>query len=282
MPLLHPRSAFMKQIFLSIQLTCLLFGFSFDCSNASSILDYEVKLGSKRTMQEVSVGNDLVVVKTVGGDPALDLYFDPQKRRLSIVDHHKKTFMPITEPQIEKLAGHIEDIAPLVNGLGDQIRHLDPAHKAKWERMIGGAPLDAFDTAKKELKHFSIKGTQKLHHVAGFECRAFNLKSDSMGTSSICIIGHAALGLPEGESQSIRHLITFMHSLLKNVHRVASNFGAVIASDAIEQLSGIPIEIKSNSPKTKVSMELSSIRLNQPSPDKTWPTEYKMVDFKLW
>ena len=272
----------MKKIVLLTHLMCLLLAWSFDCANASSILDYEVKLGGRRTIQEVSVGNDLVVVRTVGGDPNLDLYFDAQKRKLSIVDHSKKTFMPITESQIEKLAGHIEDIAPLINGLGEQIRHLDPPHKAKWERMIGGAPLDAFDTAKKELKHFSIKDTQKLHRVGGFNCRAFNLKSDRMGASSICVTGPDILGLPEVESHSIRQLISFMHTLLKKAHRVASNFGAVIASDAIEHLSGIPIEIKSNAAGAKVSMELSSIRVNQPSTSKVWPADYKMVDFKLW
>jgi hypothetical protein len=261
---------------------CLLLIWPLTGANAGSILDYEVRLGNRRTIQEVSVGSDQVVVKTIGGDPNLDLYFDPQKRKLSIVDHRNRTFMPITESQIEKLAGHIEDIAPLVNGLGEQIRHLDPAHKAKWERMIGGAPLDAFDTAKKELKHFSIKDTHKLHRVGGFDCRAFNLRSDRMGPSSICVIGPDTLGLPEGESQSIRQLISFMHALLKKAHRVASNFGAVIASDAIEQLSGIPIEIKSNTPKARVSMELASIRLNQPSATMSWPADYKMVDFKLW
>jgi len=234
--------------------------------------------------QPVMIKDGMLLVKGAGGDDHLDLLYSRAKERLTIIDHRKKTFMPVDEQQISKISHQTEDVMPLLQGLGEQMARLTPAQRAKWEDMLGGQiSLNKLAKASKPQKPTSIVRTGVGKSVAGFSCEEMNVVQGKATMAEVCLAPPDKLNLSGDDYATIRALFNFSGNLAAKTHGFAEHFGVKIPNLNIREIAGVPIQMRDLSGENLGSLTLNRIVTSEVSKSlMEVPNGYRAEKLTLW
>lgn len=274
------RSHYVHQIFFLFFLSLCSVGTRW--AQASATLDYEVLNEQKTVIQKALVQNGTVFIKAAGGDANTDILFERAENRLILIDHRKQRYTPITEDSLKRLSGQLEDVAPLVRGLSAQLKNLDPRQKAKWEKMLGGVPLDGIGQAEREIQHATLKHTgQKT--IAGVACEQMRMTGTRTSDAEFCLASAQALALTPQDAETLQALIQFVQAVARKAHGLASQFGLELAAVDIDEINGIPLQIRTLKGKHPLSLTFQHCDPHAaPVEDMKVPAHYKAEKLRLW
>ena len=255
-------------------------------AKADSVLEFLVKetRDPAGKTQPVLVKDGQIMVKGAGGDENLDFLYSRAQERLVIIDHHKRTFMPVDEQQVNRIAQQTEDVQPLLKGLGEQIGKLSPKQRDKWEQMLGGnISLDKIAKAAEPQKPSSLVKTGMGKNVAGIACQQMNLIQGTAPMAEVCLADPASMNMSGDDYATIRSLFSFSERLATKTQGLAGQFGVKIPNIAIREVAGIPIELRDLSGENLGSMTLSRILSTAVSPERMQiPNGYRVEQLTLW
>ena len=255
-------------------------------ARADSILEFLVKEthAPAAKTQPVLIKDGKIMVKGAGGDAHLDVLYNRAQDELVIIDHRKRTFMPVDEQQVNRIARQTEEVQPLLKGLGEQIRKLSPKQREKWGQMLGNnISLDKIAKASEPAKPTDLVKTGTGKNVAGVACQEMNVIQGSVPMAEICLADPAKMNISSDDYATIRSLFSFSERLAAKTQGLASQFGIKIPNIAIHDAAGIPIEMRDLSGEDLGSMTLSRIITSSVAPDLMQiPSGYKAEQLALW
>lgn len=265
----------------SLLLSCLAVGCP--AAQAGSTLSYAVTENGQKAIQTLNVQDGLVWITGLGGNTRLDVLIDPTGAQLALIDHQHQRYRPINEDRLRKLARQIEDVAPLVKGLGQQIRQLNPEQQGKWEKMLGGFPLEAFDTARKELGKTSLKQAGAARTVAGIRCVPQRLTAGTQTELELCMTQPESLHLSAPDTETLKSTIQLFRRQAESIHALAKRFGLGLSQAVVSDLIGIPLQVKELKGKRPLSISLDHAeQVKAPLKPLEIPAGYQMEKLKLW
>lgn len=255
-------------------------------AKADSVLEFLVKETREPAgkTQPVLIKDGKIMVKGAGGDANLDFLYSRAQESLVVIDHHKRTFMPVDEQQVNRITRQTEDVQPLLQGLGEQIGKLSPKQRAKWEQMLGGnISLDKIAKAAEAPKPTSLVKTGMGKNVAGIACQQMSVIQGSAPMAEVCLADPATMNISSDDYATIRSLFSFSERLAAKTQGLAGQFGIKIPNIAIHDVAGIPIEMRDLSGENPGSMTLSRIITSAVSPDLMQiPDGYRAEQLTLW
>lgn len=253
---------------------------------AESTLEFRMQESgdASGTTQPVMIKNGMLLVKGAGGDKHLDLLYSRSQQRLSIIDHRRKTIMPVDEQQVKKISRQTEDFMPLLQGLGAQAAKLKPEQRAKWEEMLGGkVSLDRLADAAKPPKPTSFVKTGIDKQVAGVQCEEMSVVQGKKTMAEVCVAPPEKLNLTKDDYATIRSLFDFSGNLAAKTHGFAEHFGIKIPRLNVKEIGGVPVEMRDLSGSRQGSLTLNRIVTSSVSDDLMQePTGYKTESLSLW
>jgi hypothetical protein len=250
---------------------------------AASILKYSVKQGGHTAVQTVNIQNGQVWITHAGGDSKTDVLFDRAMDLWVLIDHRNQSYTPVNEETVRKLSAQIEDMLPLVQGLGDQIRRLNPQQRAKWEKMLNGFPLDAFEQARLEIKGFHLNPKGKAKSIAGIRCETLQVKTNRTGNMEFCLAQPDTLGLTAEDAETLRALTDFTQRLAQKAHGLASRFGLAVAQTDLNNLTGIPVLLRETKGQHPLSMILEHVeKIATTLKPLQIPENYRPQKLRIW
>jgi hypothetical protein len=251
-------------------------------AHADSLIEYQVETGKRHAVQPVFIKNGTVLIKSAGGDGNLDVLYERNNERLVLIDHKKQNFTPITDQKLGQLAQQVEDVQPLLRGIGEQLRKLPAKQKAKWEDMLGGISLDRFDPAKHPTESTTLQKTGTGRTVAGVSCEETNVIKRGTATAEFCLADPAALKLPADDAATLRSLIAFTQRLARKAQGL-TQFGLELPGGDLSSLAGIPVQMRELGGKHPVAMTLSRVSDEAVAGDAIKvPDGYRPQSLKLW
>lgn len=249
---------------------------------AASVLSYSVMQGGHKVVQTVNIQDGQVWITHAGGDNKTDVLFDRTTSQWVLIDHRRQRHTPVNEETVRKLGSQIETMTPLVKGLGDQIRRLNPQQRSKWEKMLNGFPLDTFEQVRQELKTTQLKITGKSRTIGGVGCEVMQLKT-GYGDMELCLAQPQALGLTAEDADTLQALTDLSQQLVLRAHGLASPFGLAIARTDLAKLAGIPILIRVTHQRNPLSMTLDHAEtIKTPLQPLQIPENYRADTPRLW
>ncbi len=253
-------------------------------AGANAVLTYRWQHDGQTAIQTVSIQDGMLWITGLGGDPQLETVYDRQREQLALIDHRRQRITPIDAASVGKLAGYLEDIAPLLRGMSGQIQRLSPEQRKKWAGMLGDFPLDAFDIARKELEHTQLKSADKPKAVAGIPCHLLRLSSGKTTGLDLCLATPEALNLNADDTQTLAALSRLSQRLAGQAQAIAARFGLALGRQDLERLSGVPVavrELKGHPPRT---LELERVQTVTSALKKPEIPEggYQVERLRLW
>jgi len=255
-------------------------------AKADSVLEFLVKETHDPTgkTQPVLIKDGQIMVKGAGGDANLDFLYSRAQESLVVIDHHKRTFMPLDEQQVNRIAQQTEDVQPLLQGLGQQIGKLSPKQREKWESMLGGkVSLDKIAKAAEPAKPANLVKMGGGKTVAGIACQPMNVIQGSKPLAELCLADPAAMKIPSDDYATIRSLFNFSERLAAKTQGLAGQFGIKIPNLALREVFGIPIEVRDLSDENLGSMTLSRTITSAVAADRMkLPEGYRSEQLNFW
>lgn len=266
---------------LKSSLGCILFASS--VVHAESVVDFRVENGKAISEQPVFIKQGAVLVKSAGGDGNLDILYEQPKQQLVLIDHKRHEFTVVTDEKVVRIARQAEDVRPLLQGIGEQLRKLSPKQRAKWEDMLGGISLDKFDAAKRAAQSTQLLKTGVSKTIAGISCEEMNVVRKGAPAVEFCLADPAALRLPADDAATLRSLIGFTQHLAARAESLSSQFGIELPLGSITNLVGVPVEMKDFGGKHPVALTLSGVSdQGFPSDSLQVPAGYRAKELSLW
>jgi hypothetical protein len=252
-------------------------------AHADSTIEFHVEEGQKTAVQPVVVKDGQIMVKGAGGDHNLDIFYQRADERLVLIDHKKRRFTPITEEQIDRMARQAQDIQPLLQGFGDQLRKLSPKQRAKWEEMLGGISIDQLGSAENPMNDSRLVRTGQTKQVAGINCEQLEVLKGSAKLAEVCLANPSSMQLSADDYATIRSLLAFTQRIAAKAQSFASQFGIAVPPIQLSDLAGVPVEMVDLSGKRPTVMALNRIT-DSISPDARpqVPSGYQPQELTLW
>jgi hypothetical protein len=252
-------------------------------SNADSTIEFYVEEGQKKAVQPVIVKDGQIMVKAAGGDRNLDIFYQRANEQLVLIDHKKQRFTPITEEKIDRIARQTQDLQPLLQGFGDQLKKLSPKQRAKWEEMLGGISIDQLGSRDNPANNSRLVKTGHGKQVAGINCEMLDVLQGSAKLAEVCLANPSSMQLSADDYATIHSLLAFTHRIATKAQGFASQFGISLPPIQLSDLAGVPVEMVDFSGKHPTVMALNRIT-GSVSPDDRLqvPTGYQPQELTLW
>ena len=262
---------------------CASLAFS-SIAHADVVLEYTVKGMNipAGTTQNISVKNDQIMVKAVGGDKNLDLLYCHAAESVVIVDHRKSTVMTVDEQQVDRINQQAQNVQPLVQGLGEQIAKLSPDQRQNLQALLG-------DTASLEMIAKAAEPSTPtrlapagVKEVAGVRCRVLRVMQGTTPVAEICLADAATMKVSDKDAATIRALFGFYERLAPKTQGLARQQGINLPNITAREITGIPVEFRELSGKDNVTMTLRRSNTSLVSPELMRITSgYKTVPLAL-
>lgn len=264
-----------------LSFVAMLLASAFSC--ADSVVDFRVESGKSTSVQPVLIKQGVVLVKAAGGDPNLDILYEKSRERLVLIDHKKQVFTVVTDEKVVKIAQLAEDVQPLLQGLGEQLKKLSPKQRAKWEDMLGGISLDRFDEAKRAAQSTKLMKTGISKTVAGISCQEMDVVRRGTRAAEFCLADPGALKLPGDDAATLQSLVAFTQRLASRAEGLGSQFGIELPVGSLASLAGVPVEMREIGGKRPVALTLSGVSDQGFPPDSLEvPAGYRPKELSLW
>jgi hypothetical protein len=253
--------------------------------HADSLIEFRIDKKEKRSIQPVIVKDNSLLIKGVGGNENLDILYQKTDERLLVINHGKQQITPITENGIENVANQSKLIAPLIRGITDRLKSLSPKQQANpkgIDRETSMSQSGSDSALQSEESSISVRagGTK---NIAGIDCKQINVRKRSKTVAELCLANPTALKLSDSDYGTIRSLLDFTQRLVKKANGLSNQFGFNLPASEIDNLRGIPLELKNFSGKRSVTSTLIRITKSDHLTDKlNAPGNYKIRELKLW
>lgn len=252
-------------------------------SNADSTIEFRVEEGQKTAVQPVVITDGQIMVKGAGGDRNLDIFYQRASEQLVLIDHKKQRFTPITEEKIDRIARQTQDLQPLLQGFGDQLRKLPPKQRAKWEEMLGGISIDQLGSAQSAANDSRLVKTGRAKQVAGISCEQMDVLQKETKLAEVCLANPSSMQLPADDYATIRSLLAFTQRIAAKAQGFASQFGISLPPIELSDLAGVPVEMVDFSGKRPTVMALNRISDSiSPENRPQIPSGYQPEELTLW
>ena len=252
------------------------------CRSAST-LTYSLTENGQNSVQMVNIQDGKIWLSGVGGNSQLDIVFEKATDEILWVDHGRHRIMPINAKTVKKLTDQLQDLQPLLGGLNEQISQLDPRQKARWGKLLGDFPLDAFDIAKRELANTRITRSGKSKKISGIACTPRSIRSGKTTALELCLSEPGRLGLPQEDAETLAALDAFLGSLQAQLAKLVTRFGMNLKEGQLDQPWGIPIAIRDVKGKQPLTVTLDHIEKITPGlKSPVIPADYKPERIKFW
>jgi len=253
-------------------------------ANADVVLEYMVKgiNVSPGTTQNIAIKNDQIMVKSVGGNKNLDLLYRHAVENMLIVDHSKSTVMIVDEQQVDRLNQKMQNVQPLLQGIGEEIGKLSPEQRQQLQDLFGdNVSLDTLAKAAEpqaptRLVPAGMKEVEKIH------CRVMRVMQGATPVAEVCLADAATMKVSDNDAATIRALFGFYERLTTKSQELTRQLGLTLPNIAAREVTGIPIEFRGLSHKDNGTMILLRSSTSPVSPElMRVPSGYKAVPLSL-
>ena len=254
-------------------------------TNADVVLEYTVKGINipAGTSQNIAIKNDQIMVKSVGGDKNFDLLYRHAVENVLIVDHSKSTVMIVDEQQVDRLNQKMQNVQPLLQGIGEEIGKLSPEQRQQLQDLFGdNVSLDTLAKAAEpqaptRLVPAGMKEVGKIH------CRVMRVMQGATPVAEVCLADAATMKVSDNDAATIRALFGFYERLAPKGQALARQQGITLPNITAREMSGIPVEFRDLSGQGSVTMTLRRVNTSPVSPElMRVPNGYKTVPLGLF
>jgi|GEM_PF-840499 len=254
-------------------------------AHADVVLEYTVKGINipAGTSQNIAIKNDQIMVKAVGGDKNLDLLYRHAGENVVIVDHRKGTLMTVDKQQVDRLNQQMQNVQPLLQGIGEEIGKLSPEQRRQLQDLFGdNVSLDTLAKAAEpqaptRLVPAGMKEVGKIH------CRVMRVMQEATTVAEICLADAATMNVSNNDAAAIRALFGFYERLAPKGQALARQQGITLPNITAREMSGIPVEFRDLSGQDSVTMTLRRVNISPVSPElMRIPSGYKTVPLGLF
>ena len=255
-------------------------------TQADTVLDFVVKKNQNdpAIKQSMVVKDGQIMVKAVGGDGKTDLLYSRAAESVVIVDHRKRTLMRVDEQEVARINRQAKDVQPLLQGFSDQVAKLSPEQRQKWQELLGDSiSLDKIAKASEPIPANTLVSTRLTKKVAGIRCQEMRLMQGETPMAEICLAEPAAMKIPAHDEATIRALFGLYERIAIKSQGVAHQLGLSLPIVAMNEMAGIPVEIRDLSRDENGSLTLSRVKTAAATPEVMQiPDGYKAVPLALW
>ncbi|QJD30850.1 hypothetical protein [Methylococcus geothermalis] len=252
-------------------------------SFADSTLQYQVS--GEKALQSLFVKDGQVLIKSAGGDSNLDILFNRSRNAAFLIDHRKQAYMPVTEQRVAELASQVQDVQPLLRGLGEQLKKVSPEQKAKWSDMLGGVDLDRVTAKSEDHRPITLSPAGAAKTQGGIACSKVELRQGGDKKGDICLASAEALKLAVGDYETLRAMLIFSSRIADQAKGAATRYVDLGPLPAVNlsDYPGIPVELHDASSRQAATMTLSKISSDALSAGVVGiPEGYSAKKLKLW
>lgn len=250
-------------------------------AHADSSLNY--RLNSEGTVQPVLVREGKVLIQSVDNGNRKDLLFDRSRGEAILIDHTKQTFITVNDHSIERLSRQSEPLQPLLAGLGAQLSKLTTEQRAKWQQMLGGVDLQKIADAAKSVSPTHLTKNESARKVGSFSCEPVTIIRGKKKVAEVCLSPASTVGLPSDDYATLRSLLDFAQHVASKTQGFSSLLGISIPVIAVQDMPGIPVEIRDLSGKLPGTLSLAGIDLaGLGAVPMDVPPSYQNEELKLW
>ncbi|MDF9391865.1 MULTISPECIES: hypothetical protein [Methylococcus] len=261
----------------------LAFLFSIAAAFADTTLQYQV--AGEQTPQSLFVKDGQVLIKSAGGDPKLDILFNRSRNTAFLIDHRKQAYMPVTEQRVAELASQVQDVQPLLRGLGEQLKKVSPEQKAQWSDILGGVDLDRVTAKSEDNRPILLTQAGTATTQGGYACSKVELRQGGDKKGDICLASAETLKLPAGDYETLRAMMMFSSRIADKAKGAAAHYVDLgpLPTVNLSEYPGIPVELHDASSKQAATLTLSRISSDTLPPGAMGiPEGYSAKKLKLW
>lgn len=221
-------------------------------------------------------------VRAYGGPKGPDLLFDGPSEQWIIIDHSRRRFSILSEKTLRRLASDMALVAPLIQGLGDQIRHLEPQQKQRWGQLLQGVPIEELANQKEKIRDIKVLTGLTSRKIGGIPCSVVQAKSDWRHLE-LCLAKHESLNMDQKDTQTLKAMESGLHRLAEESKTLLKQLGTEIKGFDVNKFKGIPILITDQAEATTTDIRLTRIHALDPdSKAPGIPEGYREEKIKPW
>jgi len=253
-------------------------------TNADVVLEYMVKGMNvpAGTTQNITVKNDRIMLKSVGGDKNLDLLYRHAAENVVIIDHRKSTLMTVDEQGVDRINQQTQNAQILLQALGGQIANLSPEQRQQLQELLGDSV--SVDTIAKaaEPQAPTRLVPASMREVAGIHCRVMRVMQGATPVAEVCLADAATMKVSDKDVATVRALFGFYERLAPKGQGLARQLGINLPNITAREMTGILVEFRDLSGKDSVTMTLLRSSTSPVSPElMRVPSGYKAVPLSL-
>ncbi len=205
--------------------------------------------------QTLYVKNQRILIKGAGGDDRVDIVFDQATQTMSIVDHVKRTYLPLDEQSVSRLADRAEG---LVSAVQEQLAALPPEQQAQLEALLGDSAMGAVtkEVPQPDPKTYSRSGARTVNGIA---CEGIAVLKGGRKTAELCVASADAIGISADDFATVKAFQKFGEQLAARASQLAERFGARVPEFGTQKLDGLPVELKDYSGTANMAMLVTRV-----------------------
>ncbi len=190
-----------------------------------------------------------------GGGEKQVAIFDGTKKVMILVDESKKTYVEMTEAELEALGSQMSG---MMAQLQQQMASMPPEQRAQMEQMMKGRGM-AMPGAAAAKTVYTKTGTGT---VGKWTCDKYEGTSGGQKVSEVCTVDPKALGFTAADFDVSRELAAFFKKLMPTGGMEVFSIGTT----ADQGFSGIPVRNVSTAGGRQVTTEITDVK-RQAIPD---------------
>ncbi len=205
--------------------------------------------------QTMYVKNQRILIKAAGGDNRIDILFDEAGQTMSIVDHVKRTYLPLNEENVGKFASQAEG---LVSAVQEQVAALPAEQRAQLEQLLGDSVLGSVAKAPPQevAKDYMKTGAREVH---GIDCEGIAVLEAGTKVAELCIAHADAIGIPTTDFETLKAFQTFGERLAARASQLVERFGARVPEFGTQKMEGLPVEVRDHSATGNMIMTVARV-----------------------
>ncbi|WP_017364319.1 hypothetical protein [Methylococcus capsulatus] len=270
---------------LSRRIACAILASPFSIAPAFADTTLQYQVAGEKAPQSLFVKDGQVLIKSAGGDGELDILFNRSRNAAFLIDHRKQAYMPVTEQRVAELVSQVQDVQPLLRGLGEQLKKVSPEQRAKWSDILGGVDLDRITAKSEDSRPIVLAQVGTAKTQGGYACSKVELRQGGDKKGDICLASAETLKLPAGDYETLRAMLLFSSRIAEKAKGVAARYVDLgpLPTVNLTDYPGIPVELHDASSQQAATLTLSRVNSDVFPPGvMAIPEGYAAKKLKFW
>jgi len=215
---------------------------------------------------QIIVREGKVVVSDVD-ESSLSLIYDTRQRMFQVLNHKEKTYLELSGEFVQTLLAGMAALAPQLQAMSEN------SNISERQRELLADITTKLDSSKgAEQDVISVDARSSNRNVLGLTCEEYAV-SFQASAYDVCAIGYGAIGLSDGDKDSLRELST----MLKGFSSTVQFHEAQALATVLGHLDGVILEALDD--KGEPIMRLKQLTLAaRSSSDGEVPSSYRETD----